>query len=200
MAMRNSLVFLWLLLLGTLMVCTAEMAWAITVPQFAAGAGRDLDRQMAQALGLGEPPVQGVSITVTTPVDINDLSVSNALARQMQEEISGWFTQAGYDVREIRKGGEVLFEEYNGERLLTRDAEKLPTRQVKSATIVTGTYTVTPRNVRFNFRVMETASQRVFAMSSVTVPITAETSSLVFGSGGGAGGIPIEPTVVTRLP
>ena len=200
--MRTRLLILWLLFVGGLMFCAVEMAWAITVPQFAAGAGRDLDRQVARAFGLDEPPVEGVSLSVLTPVDINDLNNSNALARQMQEEISGWFTKAGYEVREIRKGSEVLFEEHNGERLLTRDAEKLATRQVRSAAILTGTYTVTPRNVRFNFRVMETATQRVFAMSSVTIPITAETGPLVFGAGGagGGGGIPIEPTVVTRLP
>ncbi len=72
------------------------------VPQAASAMGRQIDRQIAERLGQPEPPAVGVSLAVTVPVDVNDLDASNPLARQMAEELTRWFVQAGYHVQEIR--------------------------------------------------------------------------------------------------
>ena len=67
--------------------------------------------------------------------------------------------------------------------------------------MLTGTYVVTSRNVRFNLRLVHIASRKVLAMSTVTVPLNAETASLLQNAGaGGTGGMPIQPTVITLLP
>ena len=154
--------------------------------------GRELDRQVSERMQ------QPVSLFMTTPVDVNDLEVSNPLARQVQEEIARWFVQAGYPVQEIRKGADLLFDPGTGEMLLTRRSNLVGTESPTSNAIVTGTYTVTPKSVRFNIRVVLTDSQEVIAMSTMTVPMNGEVASLVAVPG--SFGTPIEPTVVTLLP
>lgn len=182
----------------------AQTVLAASVPQAASAIGREIDRQVVQRLGQGESPAQGVSLCITTPVDSNDLETSNPLARQMQEEVARWFVQAGYEVQEIRKGADVLFEPATGEMLLTRKEKMLGTTVVSSTALVAGTYTVTPKNVRFNIRLVRTTDREVIGMSTMTVPIDGEVGALLRSSGQGGGGVaygtPIEPTVITLLP
>lgn len=182
----------------------AQTALAASVPQVASAIGREIDRQVVERLGQGESPAQGVSLCITTPVDNNDLDTSNPLARQMQEEVARWFVQAGYDVQEIRKGADILFEPTTGEMLLTRKEPMLGTTVVSSTAIVAGTYTVTPKHVRFNIRLVRTADREVIGMSTMTVPVDGEIAALLRTPGGPGGGTvfgtPIEPTVITLLP
>lgn len=176
------------------------------VPQAASAMGREIDRQIVARLMQPDTPASGVSLAVTVPVDVNDLDASNPLARQMAEELSRWFVQAGYPVQEIRKGRMVLVEPGNGEKLLTRRDGHLAKREVESAAILTGTYSVTSKNVRFNIRIIHAASLEVLGMATVSVPLTSEVKSLLGGRGGESGGWPggslagIAPSVGTTLP
>lgn len=176
-------------------------AVAATLPQVASAAGREMDRQIASRLGMEEGPVKGLSLTMTTPVDVNNLELANPLARQMQEELTRWFVQAGYDVQEVRKGREVLFEPEKGETLLTRKQDLLGSSKIDTHAIVAGTYTVTPEHVRFNIKIVKTCDRSVLAMSTLTINMNREVAFLARSGGAGlAGGTPIEPTVVTLLP
>ncbi len=172
-----------------------------TVPQAASAMGRQIDRQIADRL-MQDAPALGITLAVTVPVDVNDLDASNPLARQMAEELARWFVQAGYSVQEIRKGRMVLSEPGNGEKLLTRRTNHLAKKNVESAAVMTGTYTVTNKNVRFNIRVLHTASLEVLGMSTVSVPLTSEVKSLLGLRGGYQGGnlVGIAPSVGTTLP
>lgn len=190
-----ALMGIWLLLGGT--------ALAATVPQAASAMGREMDRQIINRLGQSETPGRGVSLCFTTPVDVNDLTHSSPLARQLQEELARWFVQAGYQVLEIRKGADILFEPATGEMLFTRQERRLGTRSVTSTAIIAGTYTVTPDNVRFNIRMVRTKNRETLAMSTITIPMNREVASLAYGGGSAGrsgGGALIEPTVVTLLP
>lgn len=58
-----------------------------------------------------------------------------------------------------------------GEFLLTRDVGKLGSpRDVNTHAVLTGTYTVTERSVRFNMRLIHTPTREVLAAGSGTVP------------------------------
>jgi hypothetical protein len=181
-----------------------ERAAAATVPQAASAAGREIDRQMGSRFGSkqDEGAAGAVSLSVTTPVNINDLDEANPLARQMQEETTRWFVQAGYDVQEIRKGADILFEPLKGEQALTRRERLVGDKSIGTDAVLVGTYVVTPEHVRFNFRVVRTNGREILAMSTVTVPMNREVAFLTRNTG--AGGVlaptPIEPTVVTLLP
>ncbi len=131
-------------------------AAAASVPEAADAMASAMDVQMARKLGQEAPPAKGISIMVTTPVDLGDLEGANGLARQMAEEMSRWFVQAGYRVQEIRKGRTILFQPETGELLLTRKTELLGTQNVSSVAILAGTYTITPKAVRFNMRLIHT--------------------------------------------
>ncbi|MCC8194753.1 MAG: hypothetical protein LIP28_08935, partial [Deltaproteobacteria bacterium] len=101
-----------------------------------------------------------------------------------------------------RKGSAVLVEPGNGEKLLTRRNNLLAKKNVESAAIMTGTYSVTNKNVRFNIRVLHTASQEVLGMSTVSVPLTSEVKSLLGSGPGRQAGVyaGIAPSVGTLLP
>ena len=178
----------------------ASFAAMPVVPQIIAAMGRQLDRQVVERLHQPESPAKGVSLFMTTPVDVNNLEVSNPLARQVQEELSTWFVQAGYNVQEIRKGSDLLFEPATGELLLTRRSDLVSQELVGSGAVMVGTYTVTPQHVRFNLRLMLTGSQEVIAMSSMSIPINNEVAALLSSDGSGRMGAPITPSVVTLLP
>lgn len=192
------------LIFGLALFLCASQALAATVPQAASAAGREMDRQVVSRLGQDETPAKGISLCITTPVDNDDLTSSNTLARQMQEEVARWFVQAGYNVIEIRKGADILAEPSTGEMLLTREDRLIGNRNVTSTAIIAGTYTVTPDHVRFNVRMVRTKNREVLAMSSVTLPMNREIAAMVRGGAGRGGellgGTPIMPTVVTLLP
>ena len=193
-------IFLPLLAVLVFMLCAAP-AFAVTVPQAASAVGREMDRQVVARLGQQQTPATGVSLCVTTLVDVNDLTLSSPLARQMQEEISRWFVQAGYNVLEIRKGADILFEPSTGEMLLTREDRLLGSRNITSTAIITGTYTMALDHVRFNIRMVRTQNREILAMSTITLPLNREIAALAREQGTGLiGGPPIAPTVVTMLP
>ncbi len=196
--------------LAALALACALLAWPATadaskslegtVPQAASALARQIDRQIAARLQQPDTPALGVSLAVTVPADLNDLDDSNALARQMSEDLARWFVQAGYSVQEIRKGRDLLFEPESGEKLLTRRADLLSSESVTSTAILVGTYTVTSKNVRFNIRVIQTANREVLGMATISVPVTSELRALLNGKGGFNAAPLVEPTVRTTLP
>ena len=169
------------------------------VPQAATAMARQIDRQIAERLQQPDTPAQGISLAVTIPVDLTNLETSNPLARQMAEELARWFAQAGYPLQEIRKAKSVAFEPGTGELLLTRRTDLLASDTVRSAAILAGTYTVTPSAVRFNIKVIHTASQDVLGMATGSVPVNSDIRALL-GNSAFRLGTGIAPTVATTLP
>ncbi len=186
-----------------------------TMTKAAAAMGREMDRQLADRFGQQEGTINGISVIITTPVDLNDFEASNPVARQMQEELSRWFIQAGYSVQEVRQGKALLMRPYTGELLLTRNKELMHDRQARSALTLAATYSLTSRNMIFNVRLMQTGGTEVYAMSNITLPISGELRGMIStnlasaandgSSGGGMRGhsyndFLIEPSVFNRLP
>ncbi len=137
-----------------------------------------------------------ITIMGTTPVNLNNLNLSNALARQMTEEVLRWLTNAGYQVKEIRKGKELRFQEEVGEMLLTRKKSDLQYQKVTSTAVLTGTYVISPEQVRFTMRLLHTPTNNVLGMGTATVPITPDVPPLLKEN------VPmakIKPSVGTRL-
>ncbi len=138
-----------------------------------------------------------VTVMATVPVNINNLKVSCPLARQMMEEVTRWMVQAGYRMQEIRKGKDIFFQQKQGEMLLTRDASLLANRKVASQAVLTGTYVVSPEQVRFSIRLIHTPTNEVIAMGTATVPITPDVLPLLIDEHTEA--VKLMPSVQTRL-
>ena len=146
-----------------------------TIPQLAAEMGAELDAQLGQI-------THKVTMIVTTPVNLRDLNESSGLGLQLSEEFAYYFVSSGYRVQEIRKGAGLLFDEVNGEMLLTRDPSFLANTDVDSAVVMVGTYVRTNRSVRVNIRLVHTPTNEVLAMSSGTIPLSSEVRSLLMTS------------------
>ncbi|NJB66955.1 hypothetical protein GGQ74_000595 [Desulfobaculum xiamenense] len=162
-----------------LLVLVPFCAIAGGVPDMADSIAASLDAQLVERLGLDEGPARGTTLIVTTPASLDDLEQSSPLARLLGEEMAGWFVRSGYSVQDVRKGKNILLKPGRGELLLTRDVQLADNRFVKSAVLLTGTYTQTSRNVRFNIRLIHAPSNEVLAMASATLPLTSEVTELL---------------------
>lgn len=202
------------IILMMLFLPASAIAADSSMTKAAAAMGREMDRQLADRFGQQEGTINGISVIITTPVDLNTLEDSNAVARQMQEELSRWFIQAGYSVHEVRQGRALLMRPYTGELLLTRNKDLMHEDQVSSALTLAATYTMTSRSIIFNVRLMQTGGNEVYAMSNITLPISGELRSMLNssastalaangngnGSSSGFMDFLIEPSVFNRLP
>lgn len=187
------------ILIITLILAPAGQALADSVMTKAASyMGAEMDGQLADRFGQQEGVINGISIIITTPVDLNNLEESNPVARQMQEELARWFIKSGYSVQEVRGGKALLLRPETGELLLTRSRDLAATRHIKSALTMVSTYSLTSRSIVFNVRLMQTGGNEVYAMSNVTLPISGELRGML-GSNQ-ASGFLIEPSVFSRLP
>lgn len=184
--------------LVVLLLSMTGQALAGTLPKMAADMADELDAQLAQRMGMSQRPLRDVSMLVTTPADLGNLQATSALSRLVAEEMATWFVSMGYNVQELRKGRMVLTAPGKGELLLTRRSNLLEQKNIDSAVILAGTYTVTSRHVRFNMKLIHTASNEVLAMCSASLNMTPEVRELVLGSGG-LNYTGLEPNVSTRL-
>lgn len=189
------LLTLLILLLGLLLPLAAAAKG--TVPDAADAMATQMDRQILARMGTETTPRSAITIMCTVPVNLSDLDASGPLGRQMSEEIARWFVDAGYRVQELRKGNQIVFDAVTGETLLTRNVNKLATRDVSSVAILTGTYTVTAQSIRYNMRLIHTPTNEVLAMSTATVPMTEEVRPLVADLREGPK--PVAPSVGTKL-
>lgn len=196
------------ILIITVIFLSAGPAMGDTVmSKAAASMGSEMDNQLADRFGQQEGVVNGISVIITTPVDLNNLEESNPVARQMQEELARWFIRSGYSVQEVRGGKALLLRPSTGELLLTRNRDLASTRTIQSALTMVSTYSMTSRNIVFNVRLMQTGGNEVFAMSNVTLPISGELRAML-GTASSDSSSPssslasylIEPSVFSRLP
>ncbi len=139
---------------------------------------------------------QSITIVATVPVNINNFDLTNALSRQISEEMARWFVDAGYRVHEIRKGTDIRIQERHGEVILTRNKEELLRTTASSVAILTGTYVVSPEQVRYSMRLVHSGGTEVIAMSTATVPITPDVPPLLVENGDP---VKVTPSVSTRL-
>lgn len=139
----------------------------------------------------------GISIAVTTPVNINDLTKTCPLARQVAEEITTYMVSEGYTFEEMRKGSEIVFTEKSGETILTRDTKKLAKKDVTTSAIMVGTYIIAKEQVRFNIKLLGTGHNEVLAMGSATIDITRNLRPLLINS---KTELKVVPSIGIRLP
>lgn len=174
-----------LMTLAPVLVLTLALALAApaqasqSVPATAAGIAAQLDAQLVERLQLVEGPARGTSLILSTPVDLGDLEKSSPLARLMGEELAAWFVANGYRVQEVRKAKSLMLDPATGELALSRDVRLLDSRSQQSEVTLTGTYSQTSRNVRFNIRLLHAPTGEVLAMAAGTIRLTPETSELL---------------------
>ena len=194
MSRRLILLFLALaVLLMPMAAAAAALSTRGTVPIAADDMAEAMDKQILGHFGVEQPGLfsktdqkhhprkirQALSISCTVAVDLSNLENTSPVGRQISEEMARWFVQAGYRVREIRKGRDVHVDAKRGETLLTRDVRKLLNTNVTTEAVLAGTYVVTPEQVRFSMRLLHVPSNDILAMATATVPITDDLKPLL---------------------
>ena len=209
MSRRLVLLFLALAILLIPLAAAAGMTPRGTVPIAADEMAEAIDRQILGHFGVEQPGLfskseqkaaslkirRALSISCTVAVDLNNLENSSPVGRQISEEMARWFVQAGYKVKEIRKGRDVHVEVQRGERVLTRDVRKLLSTNVTTEAVLAGTYVVTPEQVRFAMRLLHVPSNDILGMATATVPITADLKPLLHDMKEGK----VMPSIGTKL-
>jgi hypothetical protein len=191
--MSRRLVLLFLAMAFLLIPMAAAAATRGTVTIAADDMAEAMDKQILAHFGVEQPGLfskkeqrhhplkirRALSISCTVAVDLNNLENTSPVGRQISEEMARWFVQAGYKVREIRKGKDVHIDAKRGEMVLTRDVHKLLSTNVTTEAVLAGTYVVTPEQVRFSMRLLHVPTNDILAMATATTPITDDLKPLL---------------------
>jgi hypothetical protein len=100
-------------------------------PDVAMAVVEDLDRQLVPRLGMYTANnSRGIYwLVITTPANLSDLERASPLSRLFGQELASAFVARGYNVQEIRKASDIIFNRREGEFGLTRDVRALATRR-----------------------------------------------------------------------
>lgn len=133
-----------------------------------------LDKQLQKKYGTA---VRYIPMIVTTPVNLNNFSQTNALARQVGQEVITQLVKREYRVEEVRHAKEITSFVDIGEFILSRGKEINTTYKI--GLVVAGTYTTTGTGVRFTAEVININDSSIAAMESATLLFTREIESLL---------------------
>lgn len=100
-------------------------------------------------------------ILVSNFVNLNNVSSSSALGKQIGEQFLTRLVQLGYNVSEVKLRDYMELNQ-NGEFSMTRDPEKT-NRSFQAAGIVTGTYTLSGDSVMMNARFVSLVDGKIIA-------------------------------------
>lgn len=155
---------------------------SVVTPDFF-GLGEEVAQQLAQNFHHGR--ATGMSLMLTTMVKVDNLYETSRFGRTFTESLATRLFRHGFGVVEIRKASEVLVKDNSGELMLTRDA-RLLAKQQRVHGIVVGTYSLTPRTVILNVRILDAASQDVLSVAGVEIQRSANINYLLAASADGA--------------
>lgn len=133
-----------------------------------------LDKQLQKKYGTA---VRYIPMIVTTPVNLNNFSQTNALARQVGQEVITQLVKREYRVEEIRHAKEITSFVDIGEFILSRGTVVNATYTI--GFVVAGTYTTTGTGVRFTAEVININDSSIAAMESATFTFTKEIETLL---------------------
>jgi len=113
----------------------------------------------------------GERLVFTTLVNLDDLRQTSKFGRTMSESLATQLFQHGYGVVELRKASNIMVQAENGEMVLSRDAARLA-RQYEAHAIVAGTYSMTPKTVIINVKLLDVHSEEVLSVAGMELERT----------------------------
>ena len=123
---------------------------------------------------------KGQPLIAATVVSIDALDRSSTLGRLISEQVAGRFTQAGYQMVEMKFRNSVYVKQSQGELMLTREIKDLAKSHDAQAVIV-GTYGQSDDYVFVNLKVIQPASNIVLAVHDYVLPLDKSVRTLVSG-------------------
>jgi TolB-like protein len=136
-------------------------------------------RAADQLLTLVAPKLpKGASVIMATLVNIDALESSSTLGRGVSEQLTTRFSQAGYNMIEMKFRGSVYMKRNEGELMLTREISQVAKSNNANAVVV-GTYAEAGSAVFVNLRVIDPNTDTVLAATDYALPMTRDVRSLL---------------------
>ncbi len=120
----------------------------------------------------------GQPLITATVVSIDALDKSSTLGRLISEQVAGRFTQAGYQMIEMKFGNSVYMKRDQGELMLTREISNLA-RSHNAQAVVVGTYGESNDYVFVNLKVIQPNTNVVMAVHDYVMPLDSSMRSLL---------------------
>lgn len=120
----------------------------------------------------------GERLIFTTLVNLDDLGQTSKFGRALSESMATQLFQKGYGVVELRKAANIMIEKANGEMVLSRDAGRLA-KQYEANAIVAGTYSLTPKTVIINVKLLDVLSTAVLSVAGMELERSAAINYLL---------------------
>ncbi len=127
------------------------------------GIGDNLARQLInnrRSLNTNE------TLIFTTIVNLNNLDQTSKFGRALSESLATRLFQYGFHVIELRKAGAIMVKDKTGELILSRESEELGKKQ-KADAIVAGTYSLTPKSIIINIKLLAAGTQEVLSVAGM---------------------------------
>ncbi len=173
MKKKSISLFLLVLLIVTVTGCTRRIGCSHLANVYFLGTVEDLNKfsikaaddliENARPLLVQRNP--NLPIFITTFVDDNDLSQTNAFGRILQKAISNRLVSREFPVRETLLGDTIFIEPRRGETILTRDLSRLAKMQ-NSQAVVVGTWSRTGRTLYLSVRAVNPVNNFIISARS----------------------------------
>jgi TolB-like protein len=140
-------------------------AVSVASPDFF-GIGENLARQLIanrhSGFGLDE------KLIFSTMVNLDDLYQTSKFGRALSESLATRLFRHGYGVVELRKISGLLIKNNSGELVLSRETGRLA-KEYEANAIVAGTYSMTPKSIIINVKVLDAVSQDVLSVAGLEI-------------------------------
>lgn len=113
-----------------------------------------------------------------TVVDVNVLEKSSTLGRVLAEQISGSFTQNGFQMVELKFRDNIYMKRNEGELMLTREITDVA-QQHRAQAVIVGTYGVASNMVLVNLKVVQVGTNQVLAVHDYVLPLDRNVRALL---------------------
>lgn len=117
------------------------------------------------------------SMIIATLVNIDDLNNSSTFGRLVSEQISARFTQAGFNMVEMKFRDYVYMKQDQGELLLTREIKDVAKNHNAQGVIV-GTYALSGEDIFVNLKVIQPNTNIVIGVHDYTFALDGNLKSM----------------------
>jgi TolB-like protein len=128
------------------------------------GIGENLARQL---IANGHSTLaKNDKLIFTTLVNLDDLYKTSKFGRALSESLATRMFGHGYGVVDVRKMPGLLIKDKGGELVLSRESGQLAREHAANA-IVAGTYSLTPKSIIINIKIIDAGSQDVLSAAGM---------------------------------
>ncbi len=121
---------------------------------------------------------KGSTVIMATVVNIDALENSSTLGRSISEQIASRFSQAGYNMIEMKFRDSVYMKRNEGELMLTREIGEVA-KSHNAQAVIAGTYAEAGSTVYLTIKVINPGTNVVMAATDYALPIDGDVRAML---------------------